>query len=49
MQKLSKEYLQELIDNAPGLKQELIEEGMSEEAYGEMMEFLDMLSSGVKN
>ena len=49
MKQLSKEYLQELIDNAPGLKADLIADGMSEESYGEMLDFLEVLTGKIKD
>lgn len=48
MQKLNKEYIEELLENAPGLKEGLLADGMTDDDYEDMIDFLTDLSGRVK-
>ena len=49
MKKLNKEYVEELLENAPGLKAKLLAEGMTDEDYEDMIDFLTDLASKIKS
>ena len=48
MTKLNREYIEELLENAPGLKMQLMADGMSDDDYEDMIDFLTSLKEIVK-